>query len=497
MGTESERSSGQFDRRAGREGGVDTNIKGKEESHKSVVEDDKSGGISPKTGKQNARDEPSGSNPVRREPVEDTKTEKSDKKKTKEKDGQKSAEDSGKSGRGKLDDNGPPASDGSNKKEKKKKKQDVKEKTESRGKDDKSSKPLVPLSSWARENPDDFFSILEMEVKEAGYTWHDLAPARTSWEKLKESGATDNYIDLLTNESFDKPCRNGQDVSAIKLSKTTGSDVPNEWSCRIGLVIGSAGSGKSTLIKKIMDEKVDSRAVLALPNKHLLTGVYSGRLGVFLIDDLFTREVEYSKYRTMIIDEFTRVHMCEILVLAAILGVKNVVCFGDPGQNLNFKAGSVANYNFPVLASSYTAHRYGEATADILNKCNGGGKPVVGNKGVKDEWTFEELMGKIQEMSTILTASEQSRAYLLEDDIEAQTWDEVQGQTFDVVTIFLFDEYDDELICDPNVRTVLLTRARKGGVFRFGDKIRARFGNGDFAVGGKKCFTGDTLCDER
>jgi hypothetical protein len=267
------------------------------------------------------------------------------------------------------------------------------------------------------------------------------------------------------------------------------------WQARCGLVTGVAGSGKSTLIKNLLTSG-EGKVVLGLPNSALLKGVFSGCPDTFLIDDLYTSEVHLQRYQTLLVDEFTKVHMCEVMCLCVVLGVKNLVCFGDFSQSLNYKAGSVVNYGLPVLAKSDTSKRFGKKIADLMSGSGCGN--VQGSASVDDNVSFEDLMGKLRDMSTVLVASEETQKELEDCDIDSFLWSTVQGQTFDVVEIVLYDEYDDELICDSNIRTVLLSRARKANVLRFGPNIRARFESGNFGCGAKdSSYSGDTLSEER
>ncbi|AAC18570.1 42KDa protein [Beet soil-borne mosaic virus] len=351
---------------------------------------------------------------------------------------------------------------------------------------------------WSVTHPDDVFSIIEKTLVEDGYKWHGVKPGHCDWDKLEQSGAIKNFKGTLEGE-VDSSCSLTCNAAAIKLDIVERLDVSSDWSARVGIVLGAPGVGKSTSIKHILDTYGSRyKMVLCLPVKQLLDGVFSGRMDTFLIDDIFSRSVDYGKYHTMLVDEITRVHMCEVLVLAGYLGIKNVICFGDPAQGINFKAGSAVNYNFPVIAECYSSRRFGVATADLINSCNGGGKSVVGNNDVKDNWTFEELCGKIEEMSTVLVATHATKEFLADDGIEAVYYEDAQGMTYDVVTIVLKDEFDDDAICDSNVRAVLLTRARKGGLLKVDPNIAARFKNGDFnSRGVSKACTGDTFCEDR
>nr|CAA53250.1 42K transport protein [Beet necrotic yellow vein virus] len=351
---------------------------------------------------------------------------------------------------------------------------------------------------WSRTHPDDIFSVIEKTLVEDGYKWNGVKPGHCDWGKLKESGAVDNFRGTLEGE-LGKNCDLTCNAAAVKLDTLQKVKMSSDWTARVGIVLGAPGVGKSTSIKNLLDKfGAKHKMVLCLPFSQLLEGVFAGRLDTFLVDDLFCRSVEYGKYNTMLVDEVTRVHMCEILVLAGHLGVKNVICFGDPAQGLNYKAGSAVNYNFPIIAECYASRRFGKATADLINSSNGGGKPVVGNNEVKDSWTFEELCGKILDMSTVLVATRETQKFLLEDNIESILYSDAHGQTYDVVTIILEDEFDDAAICDPNVRAVFLTRARKGGMIKMGPNIAARFKNGDFnSRGVSKSCTGDTFCEDR
>ncbi|BAN62706.1 first triple-gene-block protein [Burdock mottle virus] len=349
------------------------------------------------------------------------------------------------------------------------------------------------MTEWASENPHDFFSVLERNCGNAGFSWTGVRPRTITYSDLMSSGALVNLQSLLESESFSGCVRSG-DIAAVKsdvVSKMDGKD----WQARCGLVTGVAGSGKSTLIKTLLTSG-EGRVVLGLPNSSLLKGVFSGCPNAFLIDDLFTSEIHLQRYQTMLVDEFTKVHMCEVMCLCVLLGVKNLVCFGDFSQSLNYKAGSVVNYGLPVLAKSDTSKRFGKKIAGLMSGSGCGN--VRGSDSVNDDVSFEDLMGKLRDMSTVLVASEESQKELADCDIDSFLWSEVQGQTFDVVEVVLYDEYDDKLICDSNIRTVLLSRARKCNVLRFGPNIRARFESGNFGCGGNdSSYSGDTLREER
>jgi len=283
----------------------------------------------------------------------------------------------------------------------------------------------------------------------------------------------------------------------VKGTKDSGKpkQPPVSWSCRVGVCVGAPGAGKSTIIKGLLSKV--SRSAVVLPNLKLLKAAYSGNPQAFLIDDMYTKPVDFARYEVLLVDEFTKVHMCEVMVLAAILRVKNVILFGDPHQGMNYKPGSFVYYNFPVLAESHTSHRMPSAIGDAYNKAMG--TKVAPKSKALGEFSVRELLGEIRDRSKILCISKGTKDFLAECDIEADIVTDIQGAEYDVVTLVLKEEYDVKPFCDKSIRCVALSRAKEVLIIQADPVFKSMIENAEFSAPGSvdSSCSGETLCNSR
>ncbi|ACH87090.1 38K protein [Rice stripe necrosis virus] len=347
-------------------------------------------------------------------------------------------------------------------------------------------------SEWAREHPTDVFAIFETCAREAGFTWNDVPPHVVNFDSLEKSKAISNLTDLLENEVA-KGCKEKGDVAAIKLENVNG--MTKEYNARVGVCVGAPGAGKTTLIKAVMSKA--SRVVIAVPNSTLLKNVYSGNPNAFLIDDLFSRPVEFAKYETILIDEFTKVHVCEVLMLSALLRVKNILMFGDPQQGMHYRPGSFVYYNFPVLAESHASHRMPQAIGEAYN--NAMGTKIEPKSSQSGEFEIKDLLGMIRDKSKVLCLSEKTQSNLDDCGISAELVSKVQGCEFAAVTLILEEPQDIAPFCNKSIRCVALSRAKEVLIIQATPYFKSMLCNAEFVDPYEvdSSCSGQTLCNSR
>nr|QAR21021.1 triple-gene-block protein 1 [Rice stripe necrosis virus] len=269
----------------------------------------------------------------------------------------------------------------------------------------------------------------------------------------------------------------------------------SEWSARVGVCVGAPGAGKTTLIKAVMSKA--SRVVIAVPNSTLLKNVYSGNPNAFLIDDLFSRPVEFAKYETILIDEFTKVHVCEVLMLSALLRVKNILMFGDPQQGMHYRPGSFVYYNFPVLAESHASHRMPQAIGEAYN--NAMGTKIEPKSSQSGEFEIKDLLGMIRDKSKVLCLNEKTQSNLDDCGISAELVSKVQGCEFAAVTLILEEPQDIAPFCNKSIRCVALSRAKEVLIIQATPYFKSMLCNAEFVDPYEvdSSCSGQTLCNSR
>jgi energy-coupling factor transporter ATP-binding protein EcfA2 len=352
---------------------------------------------------------------------------------------------------------------------------------------DSSDNSKSDLSDWSSKHPRDVFALLEQLIKQTSFVWKNQKPTVVTSEKLEKSNAISTFKELL-NEELANGCDEVSDNAAAKLECLSKMDM-SEWQARVGMIIGVPGSGKTTLLKA-MSEEVQNSAIV-LPNVGLLNTVYAGFKNAFTTDDLWCRPVDYAKYSVLLVDEFTECHMCELMCVACHVGAKNVILFGDHGQGRNYKQGSEVYYNFPVLAESEDSKRLGSEIAEFASK--GMNHKMKGN-GKESKVSLDDLLGQIDDMATVICMTEATKNELLQDEIEAKYVKDVQGQTYEVVSLVLYDSNDQEAICDHKLRTIAFTRASRLLQIKAESEIFAMITNADYGCKGMDAVTTGEGC---
>jgi hypothetical protein len=333
------------------------------------------------------------------------------------------------------------------------------------------------LSDWSSKHPRDVFALLEQLIKDTSFEWKNRKPTVVTAEKLEKAKALSTFKELL-NEELANGCNEVSDNAAAKLECLNQMDM-KEWQARVGMVIGVPGSGKTTLLKALTEEIQNSAIVL--PNVGLLNTVYAGFKNAFTTDDLWCRPVDYATYSTLLVDEFTECHMCEIMCVACHVGAKNIILFGDHGQGRNYKQGSEVYYNFPVLAESNDSKRLGKEIADFASK---GMNHKINGSNKDSKVSLDDLLGQIDSMATVICMTEAAKSELAEDEIDAKYVKDVQGQTYEVVSLILFDKHDKDALCDRSLRTIAFTRASRLLQIKADPEIYAMITNADYGCKG-------------
>lgn len=300
-------------------------------------------------------------------------------------------------------------------------------------------------------------------LKECGFEPTGATAMRVDFERLKRSGALVNYRRMLDEKIY-----NVDDVDVLILHELRMKRIDElkleDWYCRVGIVQGCAGSGKTTGLLKARDAN-PGRTIVVAHDSNSLNDVFHGVSGVYTPLDLLTRNEKFSEPHVLLVDEYTKMHMCEILCCAAFVDARVVVLFGDPKQGLSSEDGSELHYSFPVLAKSNVTHRLPKSGVDFLNRVTGSNMKAAPGAA---EGSFEQgpIEDDIPEDAVVLVFSETSKRILEAQMDGIRLVSEVQGCTFDRVALYIF-ESDCQQMADPNLMEVALTRHRVELVLRF------------------------------
>nr|BAA00753.1 membrane protein [Nicotiana velutina mosaic virus] len=284
------------------------------------------------------------------------------------------------------------------------------------------------MSEWAEQYPNDFFSVLESKCRSLGFVYHNKCPINIGHRRLVESGLLQSLNDYLL-ELFSNSCSSMSEAAMVASAVVCEFPWPDDWVCRVGLVTGCAGSGKSRVLKEVYGDD----SIILVPNK-LMLDPYRGKR-VFTVWEMLTKGLEFSvrPMRTLLVDEFTRYHLGEIFFLAAKYGIRNVVLFGDHFQRSQRRNGSILLASIPVLAHSNVSHRIPKHTQPLLVRfgfdivCEGKNKGVTELCHLYNE--------EIPYDYFVLAFSDKTASMLVEADISCQLVAGCQGREFDNVCL--------------------------------------------------------------
>lgn len=306
-------------------------------------------------------------------------------------------------------------------------------------------------SAWADSHPNDVFAHLERLVLESNsFQWTGNKPKQVLAKDLKDCGFSDIANDLLWDSD---------DTYVQRVHEALELMFDSDWSCRVGVVQGPPGSGKSRLLSLFAD--VASNPVVVLPDVSLLSN-HTKRGAVFTIRDLITRHHDYARYHCFVVDEYTLVNVCEVLLAAYIVGVRSIVFFGDPVQGLGYDKGSERYFNFPIMALSKVTYRLPSKIVDFYNRVHG--TNLISKVSFEGNLDIEgDFRDPIPDDAVALVLSESGRKRVL--PIQAELVSAVQGREFSTVVLFIVNE-DVKLLADRALTSVAFSRATETLILR-------------------------------
>nr|QYF50133.1 MAG: putative 48 kDa protein [Jiangsu sediment virgavirus] len=266
---------------------------------------------------------------------------------------------------------------------------------------------------------------------------------------FKQSGLLQKF-DKYLSDKLDKGCnltREQTETVLLNLRKRRES-VP----FLAGAVTGVPGSGKTTLLRKIQTEAGLNSVVVLSNERH--KNSFSQIPACYTAKELLLLDTDIH-FEVLLIDEYTLLNNGEILLLQKIVSARVVVLFGDRAQGSSATLGSPEWLQVPVIFSSTKSHRFGK---NIAGLCSKQGFDFQGNDQ-EDQVDHSEYEGSSPETDINLVFTKETQADLLEVGIGSSLVEEVQGNEYDSVTLFIRDE-DKDALSDPHLRAVAFTRAR-------------------------------------
>lgn len=245
-------------------------------------------------------------------------------------------------------------------------------------------------------------------------------------------------------------------------------------SFKIGIVSGVAGSGKSTLIRKLC-ETTDVMCILA--NPRLKETDYKGQNKTFTLQDALLSIVPMSA-DVVFVDEYTLAESAELLLLQRKLRASFIVLFGDVAQGNSNTAKSVEFLQFPVVFRSSNSRRLGKKTAELCKKHGQGFNSI---SEVEDEIVVTDYVGDADETEKNIAFSKETVDDLKDAGVVASLVSEVQGKEYDSVSLFVRDS-DRKHAADSQNRAVALTRHKKKLIIRAEPEIKTEMLNGEFGL---------------
>nr|UZP17245.1 Triple gene block 1 Protein [Lychnis ringspot virus] len=291
-----------------------------------------------------------------------------------------------------------------------------------------------------------------------------LCPANL-FEKCKLAALYDKHLRALHKDACDSEKERIAAKSFLHRSLRPNVDY------KVGIVSGVAGSGKSTLIRKLCSE-ADAMCVLA--NPRLKETDYKGQNRTFTLQQVLLSIVPMTS-DIVIVDEYTLAESAELLLLQRKLQATFLVLFGDVAQGSAKTASSLEYLQFPVVFISKKSHRLGKHTAEL---CSKHGQAFEPGSSEEDVIIVADYHGEADTTDKNIAFTKETVNDLRDAGVEASLVLETQGKEYESVSLFV-RESDEAAVADPHLRAVALTRHRKKLVIRAEPGIQSSFLNGD------------------
>nr|QII15663.1 triple gene block protein 1 [Wheat stripe mosaic virus] len=293
-------------------------------------------------------------------------------------------------------------------------------------------------------------------LKEAGFVVTNQNMSYVDKFKLDRSKALASLKQLLEKRLVDTKDANMMVLQDQMMQRIDEIDF-SKWAAKVGIVEGCAGSGKTTALLKCK-EALGAKALVITHSTEQLMRAFHGISAVYTPLDVMTREENYSEPHVLLVDEYTKLHMCEIICCAAFLGCRSVFLFGDAKQGLSHGLGSEKHYSFSIIAKSDTCHRLPEAGRDFLNKTTG--RDVKGGKNKKKgSVDCGDIYQRIPHDAAILCFTPETKKRIERELSGVVLVSDAQGATYENVALFIY-KCDLQAMRDPNLLEVALTRQK-------------------------------------
>ncbi|CAA86470.1 beta-B protein [Lychnis ringspot virus] len=285
------------------------------------------------------------------------------------------------------------------------------------------------------------------------------------FEKCKLRALYDKHLRVLHKDACDSEKERIAAKSFLHRSLRPNVDF------KVGIVSGVAGSGKSTLIRKLCSE-ADAMCVLA--NPRLKETDYKGQSKTFTLQQVLLSIVPMTS-DIVIVDEYTLAESAELLLLQRKLQATFLVLFGDVAQGNAKTASSLEYLQFPVVFISKTSHRLGKHTAEL---CKKHGQAFEPGSPEEDEIIVADYLGAADTTEKNIAFTKETVEDLRDAGVEASLVLETQGKEYESVTLFI-RESDEAAMADSHLRAVALTRHRKKLIIRAEPGVQSSFLNGE------------------
>lgn len=238
-------------------------------------------------------------------------------------------------------------------------------------------------------------------------------------------------------------------------------------SFKAGIVSGVAGSGKSTLIRRLTEGK--TKAVTVLANPRLKETDFKGCARTFTLQDALLSVVPMQA-DVIVVDEYTLAESAELLLLQRKMKASFLLLVGDVAQGTATSASSLEYLCLPTVYSSQVSHRMGKATAEL---CMKHGQKFI-PKGGDDRVENGDYEGETESTEKNLAFTQETVDDLKECNIDCSLVIDAQGKEYNSVTLFIRNE-DREAAADSHARAVALTRHKRLLVIRAEREIAQAF----------------------
>jgi len=238
-------------------------------------------------------------------------------------------------------------------------------------------------------------------------------------------------------------------------------------SFKAGIISGVAGSGKSTLIRKLAEGK--TKAITVLANPRLKETDFKGSARTFTLQDVLLSVVPMQA-DVIVVDEYTLAESAELLLLQRKLKASFMLLVGDVAQGTATSASSLEYLCLPTVYSSQVSHRMGKATAELCKKHGQNFVPCGG----EDRVEHGDYEGETDSTDKNLAFTQSTVDDLKECGLDCSLVIDAQGKEYDSVTLFIRNE-DREAAAVSHARAVALTRHKKLLVIRAEREIAQAF----------------------